>query len=479
MNVSSSLFSRREMLRRAGAGFGFSALATLLAESGFAASPTSPDSRWRTRPAKAKSVIWLFMNGGPSQVDTFDYKPALAEWNDKPLPGFDINTAFDSHKAGNLMASPWKFRQHGQSGRWVSELFPHMATQVDKMAFIHSCHTDSNNHSPALYMMNTGTPRMGKPSFGSWSSYGLGSENSNLPAFVVMADPRNRGLPRGKGNNWGSGFLPSRYQGTFLQPKGEPIANLAPPSGSSESTRAEQRADLDLLAALNRPHLEAHPAESDLDARIASFELAFRMQTQAPEVFDLAGESETVRKAYGLDAPHCGHFARQCITARRLVERGVRFVQLYSGGSENQQSWDCHANLKGNHGSFAAEVDQPIAALLRDLEQRGLLDSTLVIWGGEFGRLPTAQKDAQPGRDHNPHGFTLWMAGAGVKPGVAYGATDEFGHKAAVDKVHIHDLHATWLHLLGVDHEKLTYRFNGRDFRLTDVHGKVVQAVLA
>jgi hypothetical protein len=467
------------MLRLCGGGFGLTALSALLEQSGLAAPAAAPSARWRTHPAPAKAVIWLFMNGGPSQVDTFDYKPALAEWNGKPLPGFDPNSGFKPQDAGNLMASPWKFAQHGQSGRWVSELFPHLAREVDRMAFIHSCHTDSNNHSPALYMMNTGTPRMGRPCFGAWASYGLGSENANLPAFVVMADPRNRGLPRGRGNNWGAGFLPSRFQGTFLQPKGAPITNLTPADGADAATLAAQRQELDLLTALSQPHLAAHPAESDLEARIASFELAFRMQTEAPEAFDLSSEPEHVRRAYGLDEKHCGHFARQCITARRLVERGVRFVQIYSGGTENQQSWDCHANLKGNHSAFAAEVDQPIAALLRDLDQRGLLASTLVIWGGEFGRLPVVQKSAEPGRDHNPHGFTIWMAGAGVKPGVAYGATDEFGHKAAVDKVHIHDLHATWLHLLGVDHERLTYRFNGRDFRLTDVHGQVVKAVLA
>jgi hypothetical protein len=321
-------------------------------------------------------------------------------------------------------------------------------------------------------MMNTGTPRMGKPSFGSWSSYGLGSENSNLPAFVVMADPRNRGLPRGKGNNWGSGFLPSRYQGTFLQPKGEPIANLAPPSGSSESTRAEQRADLDLLAALNRPHLEAHPAESDLDARIASFELAFRMQTQAPEIFAVDKESEATKKLYGLDDPRTADFGWQCLLARRLSEKNVRFVQ-----ATHSYKWDQHSDLFNKHTANAYEVDKPIAGLLKDLKARGMMDDTLVIWAGEFGRTPISE--GGNGRDHNPYGYTIWMAGAGVKPGFVYGATDEIGYHAAEDRMHIHDFHATVLHILGLDHEKLTYRYSGRDFRLTDVAGVVHKKILS
>lgn len=471
--------SRREFLRRAGNGFGMIALAGLLQQQGLLASsgyrnPLAPKPSHF--PAKAKAVIWLFMNGGPSQVDTWDYKPELAKVDGKDLPGFDKHTGFFADQVGPLMKSPFKFERHGQSGAWVSELFPHMARHVDKMAFIYSCWTDSNNHSPALFKINTGMSRMGFPCLGSWVTYGLGTESQNLPAFVVMYDTLGRGIPKGHSQNWGAGFLPSIYQGTALKPQGQPIEDLVPPA---ELSSRQQRAQLDLLSQLNRRHAEQNPAEADLAARIESFELAYRMQMAAPEALDVDREPQLVQRLYGLDNPKCSHFARQCLIARRLVERGVRFVQIYSGGMENQLSWDGHIDIKGNHSGFALETDQPIAGLLQDLETRGLLDSTLVIWGGEFGRLPVSQKGDKPGRDHNPHAFTVWLAGGGVKGGVQHGATDEIGFKAAVDRVSVHDLHATILHLLGLDHKRLTYRYNGRDFRLTDVHGNVVTSILA
>lgn len=471
--------NRREFLRRAGNGFGLIALAGLLQQQGLLASgsyrnPLAPKPGHF--PAKAKAVIWLFMNGGPSQVDTWDYKPELAKVDGKDLPGFDKHTGFFADQVGPLMRSPFKFQRHGQSGAWVSELFPHMARHVDKMAFIYSCWTDSNNHSPALFKINTGMSRMGFPCLGSWVTYGLGTESQNLPAFVVMYDTLGRGIPKGHSQNWGAGFLPSIYQGTALKPQGAPIDDLVRPP---EMGPGQQRAQLDLLNQLNRRHLEQNPAEADLAARIESFELAYRMQMAAPEALDVDREPQLVQRLYGLDNPKCAHFARQCLIARRLVERGVRFVQIYSGGMENQLSWDGHIDIKGNHSGFALETDQPIAALLQDLETRGLLDSTLVIWGGEFGRLPVSQKGEKPGRDHNPHAFTVWLAGGGVKGGVQHGATDEIGFKAAVDRVSVHDLHATILHLLGLDHKRLTYRYNGRDFRLTDVHGNVVTSILA
>jgi hypothetical protein len=373
------------------------------------------------------------------------------------------------------MKSPFEFRQHGECGKWVSSLFPHLAQHVDKMAFIHSGYTESNNHSPALFMINSGTTRMGFPCVGSWVTYGLGNESQNLPAFVVMSDPLGRGLPKGHSLNWGAGFLPSVYQGTYLRPTGDPIDNLKLPAGLDD---ARQRSQLDLLARLNRRHYAAHEAERELAGRIESFELAYRMQFAAPEAIDLEREPEHTRKLYGLDNAKCAHFARQCLIARRMVERGVRFVQIYSGGMENQLSWDGHNDIRGNHSGFAAETDQPIAGLLADLEQRGLLDETLVIWGGEFGRLPVAQKGAQPGRDHNPHAFTTWMAGGGVKGGTTHGETDEIGFKAVRDRVSVNDLHATILHLLGLDHLKLTYVYNGRRVRLTDVAGEVIHQII-
>ena len=452
------------------------ALASLLDRAGAASlnplAPKSPPLR-----ARAKSVIWIFTNGGPSQVDTWDYKPELAKRDGQPLEGFDTKTGFFPGSVGPLMKSPFEWQQHGKSGTWTSGLFPHLSQHVDKMTFIHSCWTKSNNHSPALFMINTGETRMGFPCVGSWVTYGLGSVSDSLPAFVVMSDPKNRGLPKGTALNWGAGFLPSVYQGTWLRPQGEPIDNL---KRLSNLTDERQRAQLDLLAKLNRASLGGSAVESELSARIESFELAYRMQTAAPEAFDVSKEPEHVKKLYGLDQPHCAHVASQCMMARRMVERGVRFVQIYSGGMDNQQSWDCHADLVGNHTGFASETDQPVAALLADLEQRGLLNDTLVVWGGEFGRLPVSQKGGKPGRDHNPHAFTVWLAGGGVKGGFHYGETDEIGHKAVVNRVGVHDLQATLLHALGLDHEKLTFKFQGLDQRLTGVEkSRVVQEIFA
>lgn len=457
------------MLQRAGGGFGWLALSSLLGSSTHAAGALRPLAPKQPHfKARAKSVIWIFANGGPSQVDTWDYKPELVKKDGIKLDGFDNKTGFFQDAVGPLMKSPFAWRQHGRSGTWVSELFPHTSRHVDKMGFIRSCWTQSNNHSPALFMMNTGATRMGFPSVGSWVTYGLGSESDCLPSFVVMSDPMNRGLPKGNANNWTAGILPSVYQGTWLRPQGEPIDNLKRPA---EMAEARQRAQFDLLASLNKHALSHASNEEQLAARIESFELAYRMQTAAPEAFDVKGEPESVRKLYGLDQKHCAHFAAQCLMARRMVERGVRFVQIYSGGMDNQLSWDCHSDLVGNHKGFALETDQPVAALLEDLAHRGLLDETLVIWGGEFGRLPISQKGDKPGRDHNPHAFTVWMAGGGVQGGTHYGQTDEIGFKAAIDKVHVRDLHATILAAVGLDHEKLTYRFQGLDQRLTGFEG--------
>lgn len=476
--------SRRDFLRRTGQGFGVLALAGLLDKSGLLTgsaqdglNPMAPKAVQFA--AKAKSVIWLFMNGGPSQVDTWDYKPELEKRDGQTLEGFDNATGFFVNEVGPLMKSVFDWKQHGESGTWVPEIFPTIARHVDDIAFVHSCHTETNNHSPALFQINTGMNRMGFPSVGAWVTYGLGSENQNLPGYVVMYDTLGRGLPKGYSQNWGAGFLPGVFQGTALNAKGVPIDNLNRAEGMTDE---QQRRQLDFMAKLNREHLEHSQGDEELATRIESFELAYRMQMAAPEALDVDQEPAHIRQLYGVDNPTCGHFAKQCLVARRMVERGVRFVQIYSGGEENEKSWDGHLNIEQNHRGFAAETDIPIGALLTDLKQRGLLDSTLVIWGGEFGRLPVVQRPkggSQSGRDHNPHAFTTWFAGGGVKGGTHYGETDEIGHKAAVNRVSVNDLHATILYLLGVDHLKLTYRHNGRDFRLTDVAGNVIHDIIA
>jgi hypothetical protein len=474
--------SRREFLGRTGMGFGSLALAGLLDQQGLAAPPAALGEINSAHPlaprrphfgAKAKSVIWLFLNGGPSHVDTWDYKPELQKRDGQKLAGADPKTGFFT-TSGTLLKSPFKFEQHGQSGAWVSEIFPNLAKHVDRMAFIHSCYTESNNHSPALFQLNTGLNRMGFPCLGSWITYGLGTENENMPGFVVMTDALGRGLPKGKAQNWGSGFLPGIYQATPLNNKSPAIDNLF---RRPQQSAAQQRRLLDLVQASNREHQQRYADEADLTARIESFELAFRMQMSASKVLDVDQETEATRTSYGLDNKKCAHFGRQCLMARRMVEQGVRFVQIYSGGTGDAESWDGHKDIHKNHTTLAGEVDQPIAALLADLKQRDLLDSTLVICGGEFGRTSDAQDGR--GRDHNPNAFTTWFAGGGIKGGVHFGRTDEFGYKTIEGRTSVHDLHATILHLLGMDHERLTYRFNGRDYRLTDVYGDVVTEIIA
>jgi hypothetical protein len=414
-------------------------------------------------------VIFLYMPGGPSHVDLFDPKPRLRADNGKPLPF--AKPRLERTKTGNLLASPWKFRKHGQSGIEVSELFPRVAACIDDICVIRSMHADNINHTGAALQMCTGEQAFSRPSMGSWLVYGLGTENQNLPGFVVISPAA---VFQGA-QLWASSFLPSAYQGTLVRDLTSPIANLAPPPGSGGLVR--QRDKLDALRRLNELHKrDRRVIDSQLDARIASFELAFRMQTEAPEAFDLSRESNKVQQRYGIGTGGTTDlFGRQCLMARRLVERGVRFVQLFDAPANN--AWDHHGGLRENLPKRCAAVDQPIAALLLDLKARGLLDDTLVLWGGEFGRTPTAE--GNNGREHHPFGFSMWLAGGGTRGGLAHGATDEFGWHAVEKKVHVHDLHATILHLMGLDHTKLTYRFGGRDYRLTDVHGHIVKEVLA
>ncbi len=460
--VETGLRNRREFLRRMGAGFGSLALLDLLASDRLLASDGMASSR-RHHPARAKSVIWLFMEGGPSAVDTFDPKPELTR-HDGQQPSLPIDVFFGS--PGPLMKSPFSFRQHGASGTWVCDRMPHIARQVDDLALVKSCFAESPSHGPAMYQMNTGFIRTGFPSAGAWLTYGLGSENRNLPGFVVL---QNSHGSKGGANNWGSGFLPSEFQGTSFRAKGTPILNLNRPAGITDE---RQRRMLDLARELNQHHAAAHPGEADLLGRIQSYELAYRMQSEATEAVNLAAEPGHIRKLYGLDQDVTRPYGEKCLLARRLVERGVRFVQVYC-----DDEWDSHNGLKDQHSKRMLETDQPVAALLADLKQRGLLDETLVVWGGEFGRMPVSEKG--DGRDHNPHGFLVWMAGGGIRGGVHHGATDEIGWKAAENRVSVHDLHATILHCLGLDHERLTYLHNGRHFRLTDVEGDVVKALLA
>ena len=464
--------SRREMLHRAGTGFGLLALTDLLAAEGRASGTAEPDRaaypyavRAPHYPARAKRIIFLYMPGGPSHVDLFDPKPRLKEDDGKPLP-FD-KPKLERAKTGNLLASPWKFSKHGQSGVEVSELLPRTASCIDDICVIRSMVADNINHTGAALQMCTGEQAFSRPSMGSWLTYGLGTENQNLPGFVVVSPAA---VFQGA-QLWASSFLPSAYQGTLVRDLKNPIANLTDPSGSSE----RQRTKLDALRRMNEIHKRDRVIDSQLDARIASFELAFRMQREAPEAFDISRETESTQKLYGVDNPVTDLFGRQCLMARRLVERGVRFVQLFDAPANN--AWDHHGGLRENLPARCLAVDQPIAALLTDLKARGMLDDTLVLWGGEFGRTPTAE--GTNGREHHPFGFTMWMAGGGVRGGMVHGATDDFGWHAVHDNVHVHDLHATILHLMGFDHERLTYRFGGRDYRLTDVHGHVVRKILA
>jgi hypothetical protein len=409
------------------------------------------------------------MKGGPSHLDTFDYKPSLARDDGKPLPFAKPRVQFAP--TGNLLNTPWKFQQHGQCGHWVSELFPHLARQADDLCMLHSVHGTNPAHGGALLKLHTGSDSFVRPSIGSWVSYGLGTENQNLPAFISICPT----LAHGGINNWGAAFLPAAFQGT-------PLGNASVPSDKARVKYIEnpwlprevQQRQLEQLSQRNREHLQRFGADPTLDARIRSFELAFRMQREMPQVEDLSGESAATLRSYGIDQPTTANFGRMCLLARRFAERGVRYIQVTH--SDNKVQWDQHSDLKNGHEKNAAEVDLPIAGLLSDLKARGMLHDTLVWWGGEFGRTPTVE--GSNGRDHNPEGFTMWLAGGGVKPGFRYGATDEYGFFARDDKVHIHDLHATLLHLLGLDHERLTYRYAGRDFRLTDVHGEVVHPIM-
>jgi len=471
--------SRRRFLQQAGMGCGSLALANLLQSESAAAPSVGADPlalKPSHYPAKVKSIIWLFMTGAPSQVDTWDYKPELQKRDGQELAGSDPKTGFFT-TSGKCLKSPFNWAQHGESGSWISDLFPHLSKHADRMCFLHSMHLKQNNHAPASIELMCGTNRPGLPALGAWMTYGLGSMNQDLPSYVVMHDTR----PRGDDQIWSAGFLPKTYQALSLDARRkETIDNLLRDARHSD---VQQRAQLDLIRQLNQDHAASRPTQADLAARINSYELAYRMQMAAPEALDLSLETNLTHAAYGLDQPQCATFGRQCLLARRLVERGVRFVQVFAGkgvsgdGSVGDVPWDCHTDVQTNHRSCALHTDQPAAALLSDLAARGLLESTLVIWGGEFGR--TSDSQGSKGRDHNPNGFTIWMAGAGVKAGFHYGATDDFGYKAVDKKVHVNDLHATLLHLLGLEHTKLTYRFNGRDFRLTDVGGNVLTEILA
>jgi hypothetical protein len=471
-------YTRRDWLTKAGAGFGLLALQDLLARAGRLRAEPAPVIRnpLAARPphfaARAKSVIFLFMYGGPSHVDLFDPKPELARWDGRPIPVYRREDAFMGKSNGNAMKSPYRFRKHGHGGIDIAETFPQLAHCADELCVIRSMHCTSNNHGPALFQMQTGSIQAGHPSMGSWVNYGLGSECENLPGFVVLMD--RQGAPVNGALNWSNGFMPAAYQGVPFRSTGEPIAYLRPPQGV---TPEQQRARLDLLQRWNTEHAAANPAETALAARIAAYELAFRMQTHAVEAIDLGSETAATRRLYGLDNTVSAAFGRNCLLARRLVERGVRFVQVYSGGDVGPSAWDAHDNLKTNHDLHCAETDQPIAGLLKDLRQRGLLDSTLVIWGGEFGRSPVVED--RGGRDHHAKAFTMWLAGGGVKGGMTHGATDEFGYNVVEKPVSVPDLHATCLHLLGLDHKRLTYPSQGRETRLTDVSGEVIEDILS
>jgi hypothetical protein len=478
-------WDRREFLFQSGGGISGLALAYLLGRDnllafpqvGTCSAPADGVNPYAPKPphykARATAVISLFMGGGWSQMDTFDPKPALTKYAGEPIDGkvrgdVIVRQGFP----GPLMPSPFSFRKHGQSGIEVSEIFPHLSQHVDEIAFLRSVFGRSNDHVQGTYEMQTGQINIGFPSVGSWVTYGLGSAASSLPAYVVMTDAR--GGPLGGPNDWGAGFMPAAFQGTLFRSTGDPIVDLKPPSGM---TAGEQRARLDALAKLNEIDMQKFPGNGELAARISSYELAYRMQGCAPEAVDLSGESAATKKLYGLDDKITEPYGRQCLMARRLVERGVRFVQIFSGGvgDQNVDTWDAHGDIKSNHTRHAAEVDLPTAGLLSDLKSRGLLETTLVIMHSEFGRMPISQRGV--GRDHNPGTQTVLMFGAGIKGGQVIGASDEFGYKAEVQPISYHDLHATLLHLLGLDHTKLTYRFNGRDMRLTDVYGSLIPQI--
>lgn len=465
-------FSRRDLLWGVGNGIGGLALCDLLSKDNLlgastGVSPLAP-KKSHFQP-KAQAVISVFMNGGTSHIDTFDRKPELDKRHgEAPPKSLNVETFFPF--PGTFLKSPFEFKRYGQAGLEVSELFQHTAACADELALVRSMRALSNNHNPALLQMMTGFIQPGRPSLGTWAVYGLGTQNQNLPGFVVLLD--KTGGPIGGAQLWSAGFIPAAYQGTALRNQGDPIADLASPTFV---TQEQQRSRLDFIRTLNDYHLEENGADAELAARIASYELAFRMQSHAPEAVDLTKESEATRKLYGFDDPNCEHFGRNCLLARRLVERGVRFVQLYAG-SNAADSWDAHGDIEDNHRKRAASADKPIAGLLKDLKSRGLLDTTLVIWQTEFGRLPISQSIR--GRDHNPKGFSIWMAGGGSKGGSIVGSTDEFGYAAATEPHTIPDLHATILHLLGLEHTRLTYLHNGRPHRLTDVSGDVIKRAI-
>ncbi|MEW6161000.1 MAG: DUF1501 domain-containing protein [Verrucomicrobiota bacterium] len=468
--------TRREMLRQCGAGFGTVALLGMLTDKSFGATtqPAPQNNSLHPRPphfsTRARNVIFLYMDGGPSQVDTFDPKPRLQREHGKPFGMKMEPTQFNNN--GNTLASPWEFRRYGASGIPVSDLFPHVGQCADDLCVIRSMVADFSEHTNANYFLHTGIGLSGRPSMGAWVSYGLGSENQNLPGFVVL----NGGLiPPGGLENFGSGFLPATYQGSIFRPGAYPVANIKP----AEAKQELQLNKLELIRKLDDAALNRIGPMDQIESAIANYELAFRMQSAVPELMEMRGETEATRRLYGLDSAyeHTRTFGAQCLIARRLVERGVRFIELTCPPTSAADRWDQHGGLKKGHENNARAVDQPIAALLKDLKARGLLDETLVIWAGEFGRTPFAQ--GSDGRDHNPYGFSIWLAGGGAKGGTIYGATDDYGYKAVENKVHIHDLHATMLHLLGVDHTRLTVRFSGRDMRLTDVFGEVVHGIVA
>jgi len=468
-----SSWSRRELLQRCCGGFGGVALSSLMADTGFAGLLTDKGGPLASRPThfppRARNVIFLYMDGGPSQVDTFDPKPRLIKENGQPI-GIDVpKTQFDD--VGGLLASPWKFNQYGESGLWVSDLFPHVAQCADDLCVVRSMTSEFSEHTNGNYFLHTGSGLRGRPSMGSWVTYGIGSECQDVPGFIVL----NGGMiPPGGLDNFDSGFLPATYQGSVFKTGDHPVANLHPTRGSRE----EQLAKLKLLGALDAGLLDQAGRNDEVESAILNYELAFRMQMAVPEVVDLSGETQATRQIYGMEAkdPNTRQYGKVCLLARRLVERGVRFVELTCPGSRHDR-WDQHGDLKQGHEENARAVDQPIAGLLRDLKARGLLETTLVVFTGEFGRTPMAQ--GTNGRDHNPHGFSMWMAGGGIKAGQAYGATDEYGYFAIENKMEMYDLHATMLHLLGLDHERLTYRYSSRDMRLTDVHGRVIHDLIA